>query len=84
MYIICVVYVKYMQSIQYHVFWYILAYLYNVDSMQQNIFIFVDLKIKINLQKYIGHDVCNLVIEILFIIIGYIELLVINVMFLSK
>ena len=33
------------------------------------------------MQKYIGHDFCNLVIEILFIIFGYIELLVINLMF---
>ena len=39
---------------------------------------------KINLQKYIRHDFCNLVIEILFIIFGYVELLVINLMFLRK
>ena len=34
--------------------------------------IFVDLKIKQIYNKYIGHDFCNLVIEILFIIFGYI------------
>ena len=35
---------------------------------------------------YIGHDFCDLVIEILFIVFGYIDLerLVINFMFLNK
>ena len=46
--------------------------------------ILVDFENNVNLQKYIGHDFCNLVIEVLFIIFGYIELLVINLMFLSK
>ena len=52
--------------------------------MQQNIVYVCWFEKKINLQKYIGHDFCNLVIEIFFIIIGYIELLVIDLMFLSK
>ena len=33
---------------------------------------FVDFKTKQMYNKYIGHDICNLVIEILFIIFGYV------------
>ena len=67
-YIICVVYVTYMQSIQYHVFGIFWHTRKNVDSNAAKYGdIFVNLKIY---NKYIGHDFCNLVIEILFIVFG--------------